>query len=89
MPPQALSRSPGHREEWLSACKGGPAPGSTFDWAGPMTETVLLGNVALRSQLRDDLTRKKLLWNSAMLAFTNHDSANQYLRREYRQGWEL
>jgi len=54
-----------------------------------MTETVLLGNVALRSQLRDDLTRKKLLWNSAMLAFTNHDSANQYLRREYRQGWEL
>lgn len=88
-PPQVLPRSRGHHEEWLSACKGGPAPGSNFDWAGPMTETVLLGNVALRSQLREDLTRRKLLWNSALLAFTNHDAANQYLRREYRKGWEM
>jgi predicted dehydrogenase len=88
-PPQVLARSPGHHEEWLQACKGGPTPGSNFDWAGPLTESVLLGNVALRSQLRDDLTRKKLLWDSDKMAFTNHESANQFLRREYRDGWQV
>ena len=88
-PPKVLARSPGHREEWLQACKGGPAPGSNFDWAGPLTETVLLGNVALRSQLRDDLTRKKLLWDSDRMEFTNHDVANQFLRRQPRLGWEV
>lgn len=54
-----------------------------------MTETILLGNVALRSQLREDLTRTKLEWNHAKLTFTNHDAANQFLRREYRKGWEV
>ena len=86
-PPRKLPRSPGHHVEWLNACKGGPPAGSNFDWAGPMTETVLLGNVALRSQLREDLTRTKLLWDSKQFAFTNHDRANQFLRREYRAGW--
>ena len=88
-PPKILPRSPGHREEWLQACKGGPAPGSNFDWAGPMTETVLLGNVALRPQLREELTTKKLLWDSEQMRFTNHPSADQFLKREYRAGWEI
>ena len=88
-PPKVLTRSPGHQEEWLEACKGGSPAGSNFDWAGPLTETVLLGNVALRPQLREDLTRKKLLWDSEKMAFTNHESANQFLRREYRQGWQV
>ena len=88
-PPKVLPRSPGHHEEWIQACKGGPKAGSNFDWAGPLTEGVLLGNVALRSQLRDDLTRKSLDWDSEKMTFTNHDSANQFLRREYRKGWEL
>lgn len=86
-PPKTLPRSPGHHVEWINACKGGAAAGSNFDWAGPMTETVLLGNVALRSQLREDLTRTKLQWDSNQLAFTNHEGANRFLRREYRQGW--
>ena len=86
-PPTKLPRSAGHHQEWIDACKGGPAAGSNFDWAGPMTETILLGNVALRSQLREDLTKTKLEWDAAKLAFTNHDAANQFLRREYRQGW--
>ena len=89
VPPEVLARSPGHHEEWIRACKGGPIAGSNFDWAGPLTEGVLLGNVALRSQLRDDLTQKKLLWDSEGLAFTNHAAANQFLRREYRNGWQL
>lgn len=88
-PPQVLARSPGHQEEWLEACKGGPPAGSNFDWAGPLTETVLLGTVALRPQLREDLTRQNLLWDSDKMAFTNHEAANQFLRREYRQGWEV
>ena len=87
-PPNVLARSPGHHEEWLLACKGGPIPGSNFNWAGPLTETVLLGNIALRSQLRNDLTQKKLMWDRDTMAFTNHESANQFLRREYRDGWQ-
>ena len=88
-PPQVLSRSPGHHEEWIEACRGGQVAGSNFDWAGPLTETVLLGNVALRPELREELTQKKLLWNSEDLEFTNHSRANEYLRRSYRKGWEL
>jgi len=88
-PPKVLPRSPGHHEEWFRACKGGPKAKSSFEWAGPLTETVLLGNVALRSQLRDDLTQKKLLWDADKMAFTNHEAANQFLRREYREGWKV
>lgn len=88
-PPKVLARSPGHREEWLQACKGGPRPGSNFDWAGRMTETVLLGNVVLRPQLRTDLTEKRLLWDSEKLRFRNHDAANQFIRRDYREGWQV
>jgi hypothetical protein len=50
---------------------------------------VLLGNVALRVQLRDDLTLRKLLWDSAALKFTNLDEANRFIRNEYRAGWSL
>ena len=88
-PPIKLLRSAGHHQEWIDACKGGAAAGSNFEWSGPMTETILLGNVALRSQLREDLTRTKLEWNHAKLTFTNHDAANQVLRREYRKGREV
>jgi predicted dehydrogenase len=84
---QSIPRSAGHHAEWVTACKGGKAAGSYFDWAGPLAEAVLLGNVALRVQLRDELTLHKLLWDSANLRVTNVDEANAYLRREYRQGW--
>src|SRR4029077_8572506 len=88
-PPKKLARSPGHYQEWVEACKGGSPAGSNFDWAGPLTETVLLGNVALRLKLREQLTSKKLLWDSAAMQFSNSTEANGYLRREYRQGWVL
>jgi hypothetical protein len=86
-PPQKLPRSIGHYQEWIQACKGGAPGGSNFDWAGPLTETVLLGNVALRLQMREEMTRKRLLWDSASMRFTNSDEANKFLRRDYRQGW--
>ena len=47
--PQTMKRSPGHYEEWLAACKGGPKPMSNFDYAGPLTEILLLGVLALRA----------------------------------------
>jgi predicted dehydrogenase len=88
-PPRVLPRSPGHYREWLDACKGGRPAGSNFDWAGPLTEVVLLGNVALRLHLKEELTRKRLMWDGANLRFTNSDEANKHLRTDYRQGWTL
>lgn len=86
---KTLPRSPGHYREWADACKGGKPGGSNFDWAGPLAEAVLLGNVALRLQLREELTKKKLLWDHAAFRFSNSDEANKFLRREYRKGWAL
>jgi predicted dehydrogenase len=87
--PKTIPRSADHYREWIAACKGGKAAGSNFDFAGPLAESVLLGNVALRVQLRDDLTLRKLLWDSTALKFTNLDEANRFIRNEYRAGWSL
>lgn len=89
IPEKVLERSPGHHQEWINACKGGKPAGSNFDHAGPLAETVLLGNVALRVELRDKLTRVPLLWDPEKFEFTNMPEANQFLRREYRKGWTL
>jgi predicted dehydrogenase len=81
--------SAGHYKEWIAACKGGKKAGSNFDWAGPLAESVLLGNVALRVQLREDLTLCRLMWDAEQLKFTNLEDANKFVRREYRAGWTL
>lgn len=82
-PEPTLPRSPGHHAEWIRACKGGPAAMSNFiDHAGPLTETVLLGNVAMRAGQR-------IAWDSANLRVTNVETAAQYIKRDYRKGWEL
>jgi hypothetical protein len=88
-PPKVLERSPGHHQEWIDACKGGKPAGSNFDHAGPLAEAVLLGNVALRPAMKEKLTRVRLLWDSANMKITNVPEANQFLHREYRQGWNL
>jgi hypothetical protein len=87
--PKTIPRCDDHYQEWIHACKGGKPAGANFDWAGPLAESVLLGNVALRTQLREDLTLCKLLWDPSNLRFTNLDEANQFLRRDYRAGWSL
>jgi predicted dehydrogenase len=72
-----------HHLEWVEACLGsGKEPGSNFGYAGPLTETVLLGNFAVR-------TGKRIEWDSANMKCTNVPEANQYVSREYRKGWEL
>jgi predicted dehydrogenase len=87
--PKTIPRSGEHYKEWIQACKGGKPAGSNFDFAGPLAEAVLLGNVALRVQLREDLTLCKLLWDPKALKVTNLDEANKFIRREYRTGWTL
>src|SRR5436190_9046 len=78
--PQGFERN--HHQEWINACKGGPKALSNFDYSGPMTEAVLLGNVALR-------VGKKIQWDSKKLKVTNVPEANQYLRTQYRKGWKV
>lgn len=82
-PPKVLSRSVGHDNEWVDACRGGSPAGSDFvNHAGLLTETPLLGNIAMR-------LGKKLLWDGPNMRFTNDEEANRYLHRKYREGWTL
>jgi predicted dehydrogenase len=87
--PKTIPRSVGHYQEWAEACKGGKPAGSNFNWAGPLAEVVLLGNIALRVHVRELLTRKKLLWDPETMKITNLPEANEYIRRQYREGWTL
>ncbi len=88
-PPKTLPRSPGHYREWLIQCKGGKPAGSNFDWAGPLTETVLLGNVALHAAAKEKLVHVPLSWDSEKFTITNMPEANKYLHTQYRKGWTL
>ena len=88
-PEPSIPRSPGHHQEWINACKGGKPAGSNFDWAGPLAEAVLLGNIALRRALKEKVVRMKLQWDPKAFKITNLPEANQYLHREYRKGWSL
>ena len=82
-PPKTLPRSPGNEREWLDACKGSSVkPGGNFEFSGLVTETLLLGNVAVRSG-------QKLNWDRSSLRVVNSDSAQKFVRPELRSGWEL
>jgi predicted dehydrogenase len=83
-PAKTMARSIGHYAEWIKACKEGTPTRSNFaDFAGPLTEAVLLGTVCVRSG------GMKMLWDSANLKITNVAEANKYLHYEYRKGFEL
>jgi len=88
-PPQRIERSPGHHKEWLIACKGGPAARASFDWAGPLTEVVLYGNIALRMERQLYEKGLKLHCDGPNMRITNLPEANRYIRDEYRDGWML
>ncbi len=88
-PPQRIERSPGHHKEWLIACKGGPAARANFDWAGPLTEVVLYGNIALRMERQLYEKGLKLHCDGPNMKITNLPEANRYIRDEYRDGWLL
>jgi predicted dehydrogenase len=77
-----FEKSPGFRQEWINACKGSTtAPTCQFDYSGPLTETILLANVAYRIQ-------GSFNWNAEKMEADN-PKASQYLREAYRKGWEV
>ena len=82
MPEPFLGRGVNHYQEWINACKGGPKPSADFDYSGPLSETILFGNVAARAG-------KRLFWDGPNLKVTNAPEANEHLRRQYREGWTL
>lgn len=73
----------GHERDWIRACKGGKPACSNFDSSGPLTEMVLMGNLAVR------FPNELLLWDGEAMQVKNHKEANNFVRREYRQGWTL
>ncbi len=82
IPPKTLKRRSGTWGEWVEAIRGGEPAGCNFDWAGILTEAVLLGNIAIR-------TDKELQWDSENMKFANNDKANKYINPPYRSGWSL
>lgn len=108
--PQVMDRVPGsaegHYKAWVEACIAGfgskeaNSLSSRFDIAGPLTETVLMGNLAIRSADIQRIGKKptdisypgrniKLLWDGPNMKITNFDEANQFVKRTYRDGWSL
>jgi predicted dehydrogenase len=72
-----------HYTSWAHACLGDGTTHSNFDYSGPLTETVLLGAVAIR------FPKEQLLWDSKAMEFTHHADATARLTKEYRKGWGL
>jgi len=82
-PPEPyLPDSPGHHLQWINACKTGGETGSNFSYAGPFTETVLLGSVAYR-------TGQTIHWDPELMKITNVPKANHLLDKSYRSGWKV
>lgn len=99
----SITRVPeGHYLQWVNACIAGYGKkelSAPFDIAGPLTETILMGNLAIRSY---DVRKPKenggydypgryikLLWDGPNMKITNFDEANQFVKRTYRDGWSL
>ena len=101
--PKSNEAEHGHQRKWIDAVKAGfnsdqhKALTSSFDYAGPLTETVLMGNIAIRSYLlrrgsgrnTEYYGQKKLLWDGNAMKITNLEEANQFVGRDYRKGWEI
>lgn len=80
-PDQSIPDSPGFHKEWIAACKGGDAATCDFEYSGPLTETVLLGNVAYRAGGFD--------WDAKGLTTGDNKNAQALIKESYRPGWEI
>ncbi len=91
-----------HQRNWIAAIRGESKASSNFDYAGPFTEIVLMGNLAIRSlySQEEKMDRgkkymaytgegKKLRWDGENMRITNYEPANQFVKRTYREGWSL
>lgn len=81
-PEPSIPRSPGHYAEWIEACRQGTPTTCAFDYSGPLSEAVLLGNVAYR-------TGKRITWDAAALEAQGVPEAAALVRKQYRPGWEV
>ena len=72
-----------HWHVWVDAIRSGSLTSDGFHYAGPLTETVQLGNVAAR------VPGIELEWDASALAIPNNTEANALLTKEYREGWEI
>ncbi len=84
-PEPTIAKSIGHYAEWVKACRDNN-PAATlcrFDYSGPLTEAVLLGNVSHR------LGNKKIEWDAAAMKCPNAPEADKFIKRQYRKGWEI
>ncbi len=82
LPPQLLTRSPGHYRDWIRAAKGGERACSNFSVAGPFVQWMLLGVIAMKFE-------GKLDWDARNMRFTNNQEANKYLKPRFRKGWKF
>ena len=82
LPPQLLTRSPGHMLDWIRACKGGDPSCSDFSATAPYAEWLSLMAIAFR-------VPGMLQWDSKNQRFTNNAEANKYVKPVFRKGWEL
>ncbi len=81
-PAQTLPRSPGHYAEFVRACKGGEPAFSNFDYAAAITETLLLGNLAI-------ITGEPIYWDPAAMKAINCSKADYWVNTPYREGWTV
>ncbi len=72
-----------HEQNWIEAIQKNGQATSHFDYSGPFTETVLLGNVAMM------FPGQKLLWDGPTMQVTNVAEANAFIQHRYREGWSL
>ncbi|MBI3880409.1 MAG: Gfo/Idh/MocA family oxidoreductase [Verrucomicrobia bacterium] len=83
-PPQMIERVPGNNpyKDFIRGVQGGPKPCSNFEVAGPFTEVVLLGNLALR-------VGKKVMWDAKNMKSPNCPEAAKLVKKDYRKGWKV
>ncbi len=88
LPDTEFIKSPGHYNEWIDAIKGGPPAKSNFpDYAGPLVETVLLGNLAV--WIADKGKGEKVEWDAKNLKSTNIEGLEPLIKPAYRSGYSL
>ena len=80
-PTPFIQDSKGHHREWINAIRSGGSTTCRFDYSGPLSETVLLGNVAFRSG-------QKLEWDHRSMRATNCAEADQFIQHHYRGDWK-
>ncbi len=96
--PRIQGDTSGHQRNWVEACLNNSATSSDFKRSGPLTEAVLMGNLAIKSfQYKEPKAgggftypgRRKILWDGQKMEVTNYDKANKWVKGTYRKGWEI